>query len=101
MDDTGEIISLMTNDKGSCGLDSVELGRILGDVVVSSESMPLSLSGKHSEDSFLMLKDSFLMLSSENSVAKLSNRNFMLQQFDGKNRSGSDQPEPYRAESPC
>ena len=41
--------------------------------------MPLSLSGKHSEDSFLMLKDdSFLMLSSENSVAKLSNRNFLL-----------------------
>ena len=38
-DDTGEIISLMTNDKGSCGLDSVELGRILGDVVVSSESV--------------------------------------------------------------
>jgi hypothetical protein len=36
---TGEIISLMTNDKGSCGLDSVELGRILGDVVVSSESV--------------------------------------------------------------
>ena len=32
--------------------------------------IPLSLSGKYS--------DSFLMLSSENSVAKLSNRNFLL-----------------------
>ena len=71
-----KIIQSFGND---CWIRLVKHKHKRNENVYQNLPMPLSLSGKHSEDSFLMLKDdSFLMLSSENSVAKLSNRNFLL-----------------------